>query len=202
MMMSVLYVKGSGHVMAAFTRATDSAATSAPAAPEPTDAQILDAPATADVLAVAGGELSVRGFSDAAGATLSLNPFAIPAQQLMALSLPRDDAPLLAPRLYAVADGKKLSVLPAASGLALTVAAGTPRTLDLTVPATASGPTRVAIFLVPTASAAGVNQVFSTTFTPSGGFHLSFTSSVPLSGTYDALILVQGFMAVALQVSV
>lgn len=202
MMMTMLYVKGSGHVVAAFTRATDTAAQSAPAGPEPGADEVLDAPATAEVSAVAGTELVVRGFADPAGTTFNLAPIAIDAQKLMALTMPRDDAALLSPRLYAVVDGKKLSVLPAASAVTLSVAAATPRTLKLTLPASAAGPTWVHVFLVPGVGADGPSQVFSTVYTPGGGGNLSFTSSTPLSGTYDALILVQGFVAVALQVTV
>lgn len=202
MKMTVLYVKGTGHVLAAFTRAAEPAAEPAPAGPQPTAEEIDDAPATAEVTGLVGAALAVRGFPDPAGTMFNLARFAIPAQRLMALTVERAEERLLSPRLYAVLDRKKLAVLPAANGLTLAVAASHPRILKLTLPAAATGPTWVQLHLAPAAN--GDSQMFSTLFTPTStnGTAVSFSAPAPLSGTYDALILVQGLLAAALQVTV
>jgi len=185
MKMTVLYVKDTGQVMAAVTRAA--LAEAAPAA--------IGDGVSPDVQAMVGDSLPVRSFLNRTDNSLNSTLFSIPADQLATLTVDRDEDQLLSPRSYAVLDGKKLEVPPPTVLPTPTTAAGDPSTVVVTLPADVLADLPIMLHLVPQAGAAGTSQHFRGVFKPATATAhvLSFSARAPLAGNYDVLMLLQGY---------
>jgi hypothetical protein len=187
MKMTVLYVKDTGQVMAAVTRAA--LAETAPAA-------AADG-ATPEVVALVGDSLPVRSFLEQGTGLLNPTLFSIPADQLAALTVERDEDQLLSPRNYTVLDSKKLEVaLPPAALPGVTTPVGDPSTVVVTLPADAASDLPLALHLVPEAGTAGGSQHFQGVFKPATPTvrELRFRLRAPLAGDYGVLILLKGYL--------
>ena len=187
MKMTVLYVKDTGQVMAVVTRA-------ALAEAAPTGAADGAAP---EVLALVGDSLPVRSFLDKGTGFLNPTLFSIPADQLAALTVDRDEDQLLSPRGFTVLDGKKLEVaLPPAALPAVTTPVGDPSTVVVTLLADAVSDLPLALHLVPEAGTAGGSQHFQGVFKPATPTVrvLTFRLRAPLAGDYRVLILLKGYL--------
>lgn len=181
MKMTLLYVKSTGQVMAAVTRAAlpgtaqDSAGDSAAAA--------------AEVAALAGDALHVRGFARRGDASASSTRFAIPADQLAALTIERDEEQLLSPRSYAVLDGKRLETFPRAL-LNVTLDVGASSITAATTEDLAEALPFVLQVMPVVGTEAG--QRLEGTFQPHA-HSVSLGLQRPLDGSYDILLLFRGY---------
>ena len=185
MKMTVVYVKDTGQVMAAVTRAALAEAAPAAAADG----------TSPEVQALVGDSLPVRSFLNAATSIPNPTLFSIPADQLATLTVDRDEDQLLSPRGYTVLDGKKIEV-PSATPLPTPATAGSDHsTLEVTLPADVLADLPIALHLVPVAGTAGNPQHLQGVFRPkTASAHLvTFSLRAALAGTYDVLILLKGY---------
>ena len=185
MKMTVLYVKDTGQVMAAVTRA---ALTEAEPAPDG------DGPSP-EVKALVGDSLPVRSFLDQATGFPNPTLFSVPADQFAALTVDRDEDQLLSPRSYTVLDGKKIEV-PSATALPTPATAGSDHsTLEVTLSADVLADLPVALHVVPVNGTAGSPQHLQGVFRPAtaSARKVSFSLRAALAGTYDVLILLKGY---------
>ena len=185
MKMTVLYVKDTGQVMAVVTRAALAEAASAGAADG----------AAPEVLALVGDSLPVRSFLDQGTGLLNPTVFSIPADQLAALTVERDEDQLLSPRSYTVLDGKQIEV-PSATALPTPATAGSDHsTLQVGLSADVLADLPVALHLVPEAGTAGSPQHLQGVFRPATASAqlVTFSLRAPLAGNYGVLILLKGY---------
>ena len=190
MKMTVVYVKDTGQVMAAVTRAA--LAETPPAA----DDAAMPSP---EVQALVGDVLPVRSVFDSTG---NLDPaaFSVPAAWLVALTVDRDDNQLLSPRRYVVLDGKNLEVgLPPPAVQQPTVAvAASKMAVEVTLPANVTAKLPISLHLV--RAGTGISEHFKGAISVRA---LSFPVSVALAaGTYDVLVLLSGYSAATQQLVV
>jgi hypothetical protein len=183
---TVLYMKDTGQVMAAVTRV---ALVEAPPADDP------DA-VPPEVLALVGDALPVRSFINVGTGFPDAATFAIPAEQLAALTVDVDQDQLLSPRGYVVVDDKKLE-LPQAGAPPIAAAANNGSTLGVTLATVTPIDLPVALHVLPAAGATGRPQVLEGVFRagPPPAPTVNFNLSAPLSGTYTVLMLVRGYPA-------
>jgi hypothetical protein len=181
MKMTLLYVKSTGQVMAAVTRAA-LPGTAQDSAGDP-------AAAAAEVAALAGDALQVRGFAQRGAAPVSSTRFAIPAGQLAALTVERDEEQLLSPRSYAVLDGKKPETFPRALlNVALDVRASS---ITATITEDLSEALPFVLQVMPVGGMEA-GQRLEGTFQPHA-HSVSLGLQRPLDGSYDILLLFRGY---------
>ncbi len=184
MKMTILYLKDSGHAMAACTRATVGDEVAAADSDQSKDT----------VLALAGEALLVRGFRGQPGDTPNATQFAIPAEELAALTLERDDDQLLTPRAYSVSEENRLQV-PAAGDAPAPVTKGTDTSiLYVDLVADVLVERHILLHVVPLAGAAGKARFCHEIYKPGSAtaHEVSFGMGEPLKGDYDVLMLVAG----------
>lgn len=186
MKMTVLYLKGCGHAMAACTRA----ALADEEAPAPTDP---DQPSEA-VRALAGEALPVRGFLNQPGNTRNATLFAIPARELATLTLERNDDQLLTPRAYAVVEEERLEVPPAGDAPTPIIKGGDASTVYVDLGADVLAERHIMLHVVPLPGAAGKGQFCHGIYKPASATvrEVSFSMGAPLQGDYDVLMLMAG----------
>lgn len=192
MKMTVLYVKDTGHVMAAVTR-------NAPIESVPADPAASGA--TPDVSALVGDSLPVRGFIDSSTGQFVPAEFAVPADRLVALEVDRDEDQLLAPHGYTVLDGKKLEVSPPTQ---LPSLSGNSSTVRVSLPAATLSDLPLQLYLTPRLGATGTAQSFEGIFKPATATSttLEFGVRAALSGDYDLLMLLRGYRVATMHLHV
>lgn len=178
MKMTVLYVKDTGHVLAAVTRAAAVSPGPAPAEGE----------ASADVLALTGPELMLRARPPES--IESRVPVA--AKDLAVLDADVDLRVLQAPGDYAVLDGKTLGVMPTADAPD-PVRATDHASVALTLTAAVASETPMQLHLVPRGGGDALHLAGS--FKPSTPTDrtIRFSPSRRLDGEWIALTLVSGY---------
>jgi hypothetical protein len=186
MKMTVLYLKGSGHAMAALTRAA-LAEEEAPAQDDP------DLP-SAEVVALVGEALPVRGFINLADNSRNATQFSIPAKELATLTLERNEDQLLAPRGYAVVDGERLEVPPATAAPTPEVRGGDNSTLYVNLGADVVAEQHIILHVMRANGTSGEGQFCHGIYKPDTPTkrEVSFSMSAPLGGDYDVLVLMAG----------
>ena len=186
MKMTVLYLKGCGHAMAALTRA----AMSEEEAPAPDDPD----EASPDVVALVGDALPVRGFINLPANTRNATLFSIPADAMATLTLERNDDQLLAPHGYAVVEGERLEVPPAAAAPTPVIKAGDASTLYVELTADVLAEQHIMLHVVPVSGTAGEGQFCHGIYKPASATvrEVSFSMGAPLHGEYDVLVLMAG----------
>lgn len=185
MKLTVLYLKETGQVMAAVTRVA-----LVETAPPGDEHQV-----SPDVRALAGDALPVRGFIDAGNTAGKPDPatFAIPPEDMAALTVDGEDDQLLAPRHYVVLDGKKLEPAQPATLPTVTATTGN-RTLEVSLPSPALEDLALVVHVQPQGGASGRAQRLQATFrhdTPSKQT-VSLNVGAALDGDYAVLVLVRG----------
>ncbi len=193
MKMTVLYVKDTGHVMAAVTR-------NAPVEPVPAD-PAADRPAP-EVSALVGDALPVRGFIDFSTGLFGPAAFTVPADRLVALEVDRDDDQLLAPHDYTVLDGKKLEVSPPTP--LPTLSAPSSNTVRVSLPAATLSDLPLQLYLAPRLGATGSAQSFEGVFKPATATSttLDFGVRTAMAGDYDLLMLLRGYRVATIHLHV
>lgn len=187
MKMTVLYIKDTGHVMAALTRTA-----LVEAAPEEPNA----VPPSAEVVSLVGDALPVSDFFDVTNPPLPVRDaetFSIPADRLSSLTVERNDAVLFSPHRYCVVDGKTLQLstnapLPGLSpsnngqDLLVTLGAATPVKLSLQ------------LYVVPATGPASDGRALQGVFDPATGTATSIAFGVgsALASSFKALVLLPG----------
>jgi hypothetical protein len=196
MKMTVLYLKGCGHAMAALTRA----ALSEEEAPEPDDPD----QASPEVVALVGEALPVRGFTNLTTNGRNATQFAIPANMLATLTLERNDDQLLAPRGYAVVEDERLEVPPAAPAPTPEIRGGDASTLYVALTADVVVEQHIMLHVVPLSGASGDGQFCHGIYKPDSATkrEVSFSMGAPLHGTYDVLVLMAGRRSAVRQLTV
>lgn len=186
MKMTVLYLKGCGHAMAAFTRA----ALAEEEAPEQDDPD----QASSEVVALVGEALPVRGFINLPANSRNATEFAIPANALATLTLERNEDQLLAPRGYAVVEGERLEVPPATVAPTPVTKGGDASTLYVELAADVLAEQHIMLHVVPVNGTAGDGQFCHGIYKPASATvrEVSFSMGAPLSGDYDVLVLMAG----------
>lgn len=186
MKMTVLYLKGCGHAMAALTRA----ALADEAAPVPKNSD----EASAEVTALVGGALPVRGFVNLPANTRNATLFAIPATALATLTLERNDDQLLAPRGYAVIEDKRLEVPPATVAPTPVIKGGDASTLYVDLGADVLAEQHIMLHVVPVGATVGEGQFCHGIYKPASATvrEVSFSMGAPLHGEYDVLVMMAG----------
>ena len=190
MKMTVVYVKDTGHVMAAVTRAAlPDASPPVAAGPSP------------EVQAMVGDSLPVRSFTSLSSNAIDGTQFSVPADKLATLTVDGDQDQLLSPRGYAVLDGKAVEGVPTPSSTDfpdLASDSGDARTIVVTLGADALAELPIKLHLVYRTGTADVSQHFEGAFKPATPTvrSIRFTARTPLAGTYDVLMLLKGFRAV------
>lgn len=194
MKMTVLYLKDTGQVMAAVTRAAPAAGAQAPLDPGAVDPEVT---------ALAGEALPVRGFVVPLANDPNTLPFSIPAERLGALTVDPDEDQLLAPRRYAVTDDQKLAAQSGVFPPMPQVVAGDPSTVSVTLDAGVTADLPVTLLLEPVLDAAGPGRLLHDVFKPNSTTSQKITFSVhpALSGTYDVLMLLKGYTPVVRSVT-
>jgi hypothetical protein len=182
MKMTVLYLKGCGHVMAALTRAALSE-DDAPAAKADE--------ASPEVTALVGDALPVRGFLNLPANSRNSTLFAIPASELKTLTLARNDDQLLSPRGYAIIDGKPVELSPATPAPTPTVDPVDATVVIVKLSADVTQNQDIMLHLVPVAGTTGEEDFFHSVFTAGGATknEVRFRVGAPLQGEYDVLVL-------------
>jgi hypothetical protein len=185
MKMTVLYLKGSGHAMAALTRA---ALPDDEAAPDDPDQ------ASPAVTALVGEALPVRGFINLPGNSRNATQFDIPANELALLTLERNEDQLLAPRGYAVVEGERLEVPPAAQAPTPITKGGDASTLYVDLGADVLAEQHIMLHVVPVNGATGDGQFCHGIYKPASATvrEVSFSMGAALHGDYDVLVLMAG----------
>ena len=186
MKMTVLYLKGCGHAMAAFTRAALSEE-KPPAATDPDKA-------SPEVTALVGEALPVRGFINLADSTRNATLFAIPASELATLTLERNDDQLLSPHAYAVVEDERLEVPPADPAPTPLIKGSDTSTLYVNLGADVLSEQHIMLHVVPVGATEGEGQFRHGIYKPASATvrEVSFSMGEPLHGDYDVLVLMAG----------
>lgn len=193
MKMTVLYLKGCGHAMAACTRV---------ALAEP-DAGADPDEVSPEVAGLVGDALLVRGFHTNANAYIGTQ-FSIPAIELATLTIERNEDQLLSPRSFAVVEDERLELPPVAAAPTPELRASDTTTLYVDLGSDVVTEQGIAINVVPVSGTAGKGEFFRRVFVPSTGTaqEVSFRMHAPLKGNYDVLVLMSGRRAAVWQVNV
>ena len=188
MKMTVLYIKDTGHVIAAVTRV-------APTQWPPVDpAELGPSP---EVRALVGDTLPVRSFDDLGSQELKPVALFVPADRLAALTVDLDEAQFASPRLCQVADGTKVQGPPVRPVAADHATSGNAGTVVVTLPAPVTGESVPVQNYVPAAGTV-IEQSFEGVFNPNNSTkdRISFNLSTALpTGTHQILVLIKGQFA-------
>ena len=188
MKMTVLYVKDTGHVMAALTRVAPAQwAPVDPAAPDPSP----------EVLALVGDTLPVRSFDDLTSLALMPVAFAVPAERLAALTVALDEAQLFSPRLCQVAGGTKVQGPPVRPVAAGHTVSGNASTVIVTLSiAVVAEPLPVQLYVpaVGTVDKQSFEDIFKPNTSTAGQITFPLRAALP-TGTHHILVLIKDQLA-------
>jgi hypothetical protein len=191
MMMTALYVRHTGHVMAVLTR---SSMTEAPPAVAPDKEKEAQA---AEVLALAGEVLVARGFEDrTAPHKPALTEYSIAAADLAPITLDLDENALSSPRtLYADPDAKELKALsPIWTTVTSVLPSGAGDSVTVRLPADVTVETKVWVHVTGANGVAGEGKRFLDSFMPNSPNVREITLNLqpPITGTRHILVLLAG----------
>ena len=188
MKMTVLYVKDTGHVMAALTRVAPSQwAPVDPAAPDPSP----------EVLALVGDTLPLRSFDDMTSLALMPVAFAVPAERLAALTVDFDEAQFATPRLCQVIGGAKVKGPPVRPVTAGHTVSGSASTVIVQLPVAVvakSVPVQIYVPAVGTVSEQSWEGAFDPDNSTKDQVSFSLRTALP-TGTHHILVLIKGQFA-------
>ena len=188
MKMTVLYVKDTGHVMAAITQA-------APTQWPPVDPAVPDP--SPEVRALVGDILPVRSFDNLASQELKPVTLFVPAERLAALTVDLDEAQLLAPRLCQVAGSTKVQGPPVRPVVAGHAISGNASTILVTLPAPVVGesvPVQIYVPAVGTVREQSFEGVFNPNIATKDRISFTLRTALP-NGTHQILVLIKGQFA-------
>jgi hypothetical protein len=188
MKMTVLYIKDTGHVMAAVTRV---ASTQWP----PVDP--ADPGPSPEVRALVGDTLPVRSFDDLGSQELKPVALFVPADRLAALTVDLDEAQFASPRLCQVVDGTKVQGPPVRPVAADHTTSGNAGTVVVSLPAPVTGESVPVQIYVPAVGTV-TEQSFEGVFNPNNSTkdRISFNLGTALpTGTHQILVLIKGQFA-------
>jgi hypothetical protein len=185
MKMTLLYIKETGHVMAAVTRvAPVQWAAVDPAAPGPSP----------EVRALVGDDLPVRSFDDATSQQLVPVALSVPAERLATWTGDLDEAQAGAPRLCQVAEGTKIKGPPARPVAAGHAVSGNASTVIVTLPVAAAAesvPIQVYVPAVGTLREQSFDDTFTPNTTTAGQLTFTLRAALP-TGAHRILVLIKG----------
>lgn len=188
MKMTVLYIKDTGHVMAAVTQV-------APTPWPPVDPK--ERGPSPEVRALVGETLPVRSFDDLGSQELRPVALFVPADRLAVLTVDFDEAQFATPRLCQVADGTKVQgppVRPVPAGHTVSVSAST---VMVQLPgAVVAKPLPVQIYVpaVGTVREQSWEGVFDPENSTKDRVSFSLHTALP-NGTHQILVLIKGQFA-------
>ena len=188
MKMTVLYIKDTGHVMAAVTRV-------APTPWSPVDP--TEQGPSPEVRALVGESLPVRSFEDLGSQALKQVALFVPADRLAALTVDFDEAQFASPRLCQVVDGTKVQGPPVRPVSAGHTVSGTASTVIVQLPdpvVAKSVPVQIYIPAVGTLSEQSWEGAFDPNNSTRAQISFSLRTALP-TGTHLILVLIKGQFA-------